>query len=82
MIQRGQLVPLRVWDGYGGHCRDDLLFFVGLLRCVCVDARDLPVGHAEKKTLEKKGKLMETCHQVCFTNALTKHNVSHTIYNC
>lgn len=49
MIQRGQLVPLRLWDGYGGHCRDDLLFFVSLLRCVCVDAWDLPVGHKKKK---------------------------------
>lgn len=44
-IQRGQLVSLRLRDGYGGHCGDDLLFFFRLLRCVCVDYRDLPVGH-------------------------------------
>lgn len=57
MIQRGQLVPLRLWDGYGGHCRDDLLFFVSLLRCVCVDAWDLPVGHKKKKKNLKKGEV-------------------------
>lgn len=44
-IQRGQLVSLRLRDGYGGHRGDDLLFFFRLLRCVCVDYRDLPVGH-------------------------------------
>lgn len=82
MIQRGQLLPLRVWDGYGGHCRNDLLFFVRLLCCVCVNARDLPVGYVEEKKKGSGGKLMETCHQVCFTNAFTKHNVSHTIFNC
>lgn len=54
MIQRGQLVPLRAWDSYGGHCRDDLLFFVRLLNCICVDTRDLPVGCAEKRKEKKK----------------------------
>lgn len=44
-IQRGQLVSLGLRDGYGGHRGDDLLFFLRLLRCVCVDYRDLPVGH-------------------------------------
>ena len=89
MIQWSQLVPLRVRDGDGGHCRDDLLFFVRLLRCVCVDAGKLPGGRAgedekRKKKKEdflfKKGNLMETCHQVCFTNVFTKHNVSCAIF--
>lgn len=44
------------------------------------------LSHAEegkkKKGKDFKVKLMETCHRVCFTNALTMHNVSHTIFNC
>lgn len=58
MIQGGQLVPLRVRDGDGGHSRYDLLFFVRLLRRVCVDAWDLPAGHArgEKEEKEEGGK--------------------------
>lgn len=53
-IQRGQLVSLRLRDGYGGHRGDDLLFFFRLLRCVCVDYRDLPVGHPAGSGGKKK----------------------------
>lgn len=81
MVQRGQAAPLRVWDGYGGHRGDDLLFFIRLLRRVRVHAGDLPAGHAEWRFKEEKGTLMEICHQFCFANAFTRHNVSHTIFN-
>lgn len=47
MVQWGQLIPLRVRDSYGGHRRDDLLFFVRLLCGVRVHAWDLSAGRAE-----------------------------------
>lgn len=86
MMQGGHAVPLRVWDGYGGHRRDDLLFFIWLLRRVRVHAWDLPAGQTEWsfyfiKKKKKEDTLMEICHQVRFSNAFSRHDVSYTIFN-
>lgn len=59
MVHGGHLVSLRALDRDGGHCGDDFLFFVRLLRRKGVDGRKVPVVNAvgNEKILKKERKV-------------------------